>query len=116
MSETHTGTTATGLEHMQSALAEFQRAGAWFVGMTNPAFMHTMAEMNAELAAFVSERLREDLKTQAEILHCTDPVALREIQCRYLKTAFDQYCAEMGRLVRMNQAALDEWSGHSTES
>ena len=70
------------------------------------AWFDTMGEMGGEIASFVAERIQEDIKTQHEILHCTDPAELQEIQVRFLKTAFEQYSAETGKLVELGQEFL----------
>ncbi len=66
----------------------------------------TLGEMGGEIASFVAERIQEDIKTQHEILHCKDPAELQQIQVRFLKTAFEQYSAETGKLVEMSQDFL----------
>ncbi|MFD0978984.1 MULTISPECIES: phasin family protein [Tropicimonas] len=101
---------------MAELLSDWQRAGMGALAWMNPVWVRSMTEMGNEMMQFSSDRIREGIRFQGEILQCCDPVAFREIQGRYLKTAFEQYSAETGKLVRMNRAALDEVTGRSSGS
>lgn len=101
-------------EQAMSAAIDFQRAGAGLLAWTSPDWLRAVSDFRAEMADFMSERIRQDLATQVEVLQCRDLVELRALQCRYMKTAFEQYCDEMSKLVRMNRAMLDGWSGRSS--
>ncbi|PRY25399.1 phasin protein [Aliiruegeria haliotis] len=94
--------------------AHWQRIGVAAFGWPNPVWVQQMADMSAEVAQFISDRIREDLRTQSELLDCDNPVEMREIQGRFLKTAFDQYSAETGKLVRMNRCAIDALLGRNS--
>jgi hypothetical protein len=48
-------------------------------------------------------------------MQCHDPAEFSRIQGEFLKTAFDQYSAETGKLVQMNQAVLDSVMGRGTD-
>lgn len=96
--------------------SDWQDAASGAAGWPNSDWVNTLVEINAEIASFVSDRLREDMRMQAEVLNCTNPVELREIQGRFLKTAFEQYSAKTGDLVRLNQAALSSFMGRSSSA
>lgn len=102
---------SVALERMMDLTKDWQKFGLSAAVWTNPAMLERMVEMQAEWSRFLTDRLQENLAIQSEFLGCTDPVEFREIQGRYLKTAFDQYCAEMGKLVRMQQSAFDTLMG-----
>ncbi len=66
-------------------------------------WIESLGLLGSEVVSFVAERIKEDIRTQHEILHCTDPAALNEIHARFLRTAMDQYTAETGKLAEMCQ-------------
>ncbi len=103
-------------EQMVSLFEDWQKAGLGAWAMANPAWYAKVAEMNVEIARFISDRLKQDLDFQAQLLQCRDPAALRELQCQFMKEAFEQYSAETGKLFRMNGAALDAATGRGTDS
>jgi hypothetical protein len=57
--------------------------------------------MSAEVAQFVTERIKEDVKTQHEMLQCKKIGELQHIQVQFMQKAMDQYHAETGKLVEM---------------
>lgn len=99
---------------MMSIFEDWQKAGLGSWAWANPAWYEQALEVNSEIARFIVDRIRQDLEFQSELLQCRDPAAFREIQGRFLKEAFDQYSAETGKLVRLNQAALDAATGRKS--
>lgn len=91
-----------------SAVSDLQKAGPADVMAFYTALMEGVGDVGAEIAQFVSERMTEDIRTQQDILNCTNPTDLMHIQMRFLQTAFDQYAAETGKLVSIGNAALTE--------
>ena len=51
--------------------------------------------------SFITERIRQDVETQAEMLRCRTLDDVRDLQTRFFKTAVDQYAAEMSRLMKI---------------
>ena len=74
-----------------------QMGSAWF---------EAMGEMSSEVMTFIAERIREDVKTQHEMLHCKDLTELQHIQAKFLQKAMDQYKAETGKLMEMSREAM----------
>ncbi|SFC49601.1 phasin family protein [Tropicimonas isoalkanivorans] len=107
---------ATDAEWVKGMFEGWPLAGGGALAWMSPVWVSAMSDISAEVTQFVSERIRADIETQQEILQCRDPIELREIQGRYLKTAFDQYSAETGRLIRLNQEVLDQLTGRSDGS
>lgn len=85
-----------------SDLAALQAFG--FNNMTSfgTAWVEALGEMGSEVLSFVADRIKEDVKTQHEILHCDDMAKLQDIQARFVKKAVDQYSAETGKLIEMS--------------
>ncbi len=114
MTETNSAAQAA-TEQMMSLFGDWQKAGLGAWAWANPMWYEMVVEMNAEIARFISDRLKQDLEFQARVLQCRDPAALRELQCQFMKEAFEQYSSETGKLFKMNSAALDAVTGRGTD-
>ena len=66
------------------------------------AWVEALGEMGSEVVSFVADRIKEDVRTQHEILHCDDMAELQRIQARFMKKAIEQYTAETGKLLEMS--------------
>lgn len=100
--ETKTETPIPGLESMPE-LATLQAFGFNSMTAFGTAWVEAMSEMGAEVLSFVADRIKEDVKTQHQLLHCKDVTELQKIQARFMKDAIEQYTAETGKLVQMSQ-------------
>lgn len=104
MADRNTGTAGREHEHdFLDAVAEMQRAGLGSLNWMGLAWLEAMGDLGAEVASFIAERIREDAKTQHEILHCRDAAQLQHIQGKFVQTAIDQYTAETGRIVELEK-------------
>lgn len=89
------------------AVTQLQEAGMGnLLGMTT-AWMEALSDMGAEMVSFVAERIKEDVNTQHEILHCKNVEDLQHIQAKFMQKAMDQYHAETGKLVEMGTKAFN---------
>ena len=93
-----------------SAMYEFQETSLGPLRLFGEAMLTWSTEMGAEVTGFLSDRLREDARTQHEILHCRDPEALQAIQMRFMRKALEDYTAETGRIVELSQSLIDRIS------
>jgi hypothetical protein len=100
-----------GFDRAAEFWSHWQTAGFGAIAGSGPAYMVRLGEMNAEVVRFATESVGHNLRVGSEMMHCTDPVEFREVQGRYLKSAFESCCAEVGKLVRLNQDAIDEALG-----
>ncbi|MBD3677790.1 MAG: phasin family protein [Rhodobacteraceae bacterium] len=94
-----------------TAMSEFQKVGLWPMPAAFAAWCDCMGDMGGELAEFLARRIREDVKFQHSVLHCTNPVVLREMQAEFMQKAIDQYTAETGRIAEMNQEMMERLLG-----
>ena len=76
----------------------------WF----GTAWLDSATEVSRELADFLSRRIQEDVRTQHEILNCSDPAEMQGIQARFVKRAVEDYTAETGTLVKLNQDFMEK--------
>ncbi|MFK7837435.1 MAG: phasin family protein [Sulfitobacter sp.] len=90
-----------------NAMAHLQEAGMGNLMGMGTAWIEAVSAMTAEVAGFVAERIKEDVKTQHEILHCKNVSDLQHIQAQFMQKAIDQYQAETGRLVEMGTKAFN---------
>ena len=91
-----------------NAMTQLQDAGFGnMIGM-GTAWVEAFSDMSAEVVGFVADRIKEDVKTQHEILHCKDAAELRHIQAQFMQKAMDQYKAETGKLVAMGSKAFGQ--------
>lgn len=97
-----------------SRLGELQEAGLGNMMGLSTAWMEMLGDMGAEVMNFVADRIREDVKTQHEILHCKNVGELQHIQAQFLQKAIDQYRAETGKLVEMGTRAFAPRNGTET--
>lgn len=94
----------TSEDPMQSAaaaFAEWQKAGFGPMAWMGTDWMTGLGDISGEVMRFVADRIKEDVKTQHEILHAKDITQVQGIQTRFLRDAFDQYAAETGKLIEM---------------
>lgn len=89
-----------------NAFTQLQKAGLGNLMGMNTAWIEAVSDLSAEVAGFVAERIKEDVKTQHEILHCKSVTDLQHIQAQFLQKAIDQYQAETGKLVEMSTKAF----------
>jgi hypothetical protein len=85
---------AVATRTQQQAVASVERStGSVLTGLT---------EMQKEVAEFVSERIRQDLETQQELLRCRTLEDLREVQSRFFRITLEQYSAEATKLMQLS--------------
>jgi len=89
-----------------NALAQLQESGFGNMMGMSTAMMEAFSDMGAEVLSFVADRIKEDVKTQHEILHCKDVGDLQHIQAQFIQKAVDQYQEETGKLVEMSTRAF----------
>jgi len=89
-----------------NALTQLQDAGLGSMMGMGTAWVEAISDMSAEVAQFVAERIKEDVKTQHEILHCQNVADLQNIQAQFIQKAMDQYQAETGKLVEIGTSAF----------
>lgn len=89
-----------------AAISKLQEAGLGNMLGMSTAWVEAVGEMSAEVASFVADRIKEDVKTQHEILHCKNVADLQHIQAEFIQKAMDQYQAETGKLVEMGKKAF----------
>ena len=101
-SEDKTPTTEAAL----STITQLQEAGLGNMMGMGTAWIEAVSDMSAEVAQFIAERIKEDVKTQHEILHCSNVADLQHIQAEFIQKAMDQYQAETSKLVEMSTKAF----------
>ncbi|WP_299031301.1 phasin family protein [uncultured Sulfitobacter sp.] len=98
--------TTTAADAPFNAMTQLQEAGLGSMMGMGTAWVEAISDMSAEVASFVAERIKEDVKTQHEVLHCNNAADLQHIQAQFIQKAMDQYRAETGKLVEMGTKAF----------
>lgn len=106
MANKQTTQTETDDTSTLAAISKLQEAGLGNMLGMSTAWFEAMGEMSAEVASFIADRIKEDVKTQHEILHCKNVADLQHIQAEFIQKAIDQYQAETGKLVEMSKNAF----------
>lgn len=75
------------------------------------AWVEAMSDLGSDLASFVAERIREDVKTQHEILHCKSLAEMQAIQAAFMERAYVQYTVETGKLIEKGTSLFPQLIG-----
>ncbi|MEL6837794.1 MAG: phasin family protein [Pseudomonadota bacterium] len=83
-------------------MQQIEEAGLGPLRWMGTHWFETMADINSEVMSFVADRIREDVKTQHELLHCKSATELQQAQVAFLEKAYAQYTAETGKIIKMS--------------
>lgn len=108
-------TVAASAPEALNTLVHLQEAGLGNMMGMSTAWIEAISDMGAEVASFVAERIKEDVKTQHEILHCKNVGDLQKIQAEFVQSAISQYQAETGKLLKMGTEAFAVPTGNKTD-
>lgn len=95
--------------------ANLQEAGLGNMMGVSTVWAEAISDMGAEVASFVADRIKEDVKTQHEILQCKNVADLQHIQAEFIQKALDQYNAETGKLLEMGTQAITAAADQKTD-
>ena len=98
---THEATADTSAVPMTEAITTAQQETLLSFEAAGTAMLDGLTKAQSEISDFITQRIRQDVETQAEMLRCRTLDDVRELQTRFFKTAVDQYAAEMSRLMRI---------------
>lgn len=87
---------------------QLEEAGLGSLYWLGTTWAEAMADWNAEVVSFLSDRIKEDVKTQQALLHCKSPQDVQRVQLEFLEKAREQYTAETGKLLKIG---LDKLPG-----
>ncbi len=90
-----------------SFIAQMQEAGFGRAFGMSTAWLEACGDMSAEMMNFLSERIKEDFKTQHELMNCKNIKQVQEVQAKFVEKAIEQYQAESGKLVEIGTNALN---------
>jgi hypothetical protein len=87
----------TDTEHHDIVAAAF---GPW--GQVGAAWAEALSGLGAEAMRFLAARVQEDAGLQQQLLRASSLDEMRHLQAAFVQNAIDQYVAESGRMVAMN--------------
>jgi hypothetical protein len=91
-------------------VAQMQEAGFGRAFGMSTAWLEACGDMGTEMMTFLAERIKEDFKTQHELMNCKNIKQMQEVQARFVEKAIEQYQAETGKLVEIGTNALNPQS------
>ena len=71
----------------QEAVASAQQETLHNIGAAGAAMFEGLTNAQTEISDFITERIRQDVETQAEMLRCRTLDDVRDLQTRFFKTA-----------------------------
>ena len=95
--------------HPQSpneVIAHLQEAGFGNMMGMSSAWLDALGKMGTEVATFVADRVKEDVKTQQELMSCKTMEELQHVQAQFVQKAMQQYQEETGKLVEIGTRAF----------
>ncbi len=95
-------------EKVMQSVADIQTAGLGSLTWLGTKWVETMSDVGAEWLSFVADRVKEDVKTQHQLLHAQNMGEIQRIQAEFLKKAMDDYSAESGKIVEFCSNAMSE--------
>ena len=66
-----------------------------------------MGEARREMSAFISDRIRQDIEAQTELLGCRSVDEMRAVQMRFFRGVVDQYSAEAARMMKLGTEIMN---------
>lgn len=100
-SNMETSVSADTVDMAQAFMAQVEDAGLGPIRWMGTTWLEKITGINAELARFVADRIREDIKAQHDVLHCISTKDLQAAQFAFIETAYTHYMSETAKLVKM---------------
>ena len=89
------------------AVTELQKAGFGSLAWMGTTWLEQMSDLGSEWMSFVADRIKEDVKTQHQILHCRNIEEVQKVQAQFIQTAVEQYRDETGKMVEMTSTMME---------
>jgi hypothetical protein len=103
-------TADTSAVPMTEAIASAQQETLHNIGA---AMLEGLTKAQTEISDFITQRIRQDVETQSEMLRCRTLDDVRDLQTRFFKTALDQYAGEASRLMKIGTDMMERsLAGH----
>ena len=91
----------------QEAVASAQQETLHNIGAAGAAMLEGLTKAQTEISDFITQRIRQDVETQAEMLRCRTLDDVRDLQTRFFKTALDQYAGEASKLMKIGTDMME---------
>ncbi|MGJ8596183.1 phasin family protein [Sulfitobacter sp.] len=80
-----------------------QEASTSMMSSFGPDWVATMSTVGTEMLSFVSERIKQDIQTQQDLLKAKGLAEVQQIQAAFIKRTMDDYTTEMGKLMDLGK-------------
>ena len=117
MSKSTRTTAGTQLEPEKifQTLTDAQTAGLGSLSWLGTKWVETISDVGAEWLSFVADRVKEDVRTQHQLLHAKNLGEIQHIQAQFLQKAMDDYRDETGKIVEFCSQAMTEIQEHAAQ-
>ena len=92
---------------LTDAIAQAQLETLHYIEAAGAAMLEGLTKTQTEISDFITQRIRQDVETQAEMLRCRTLDDVRDLQTRFFKTAMDQYSGEASRLMKIGSGMME---------
>lgn len=103
-------------EKIFQTLTNAQTAGLGSLSWLGTKWVETMSDFGAEWLSFVAERVKQDVKTQHDLLHASNLGEVQHIQAQFLQRAMDDYRDETGKIVEFCSKAMTDIQEHAAKN
>ena len=102
-------------ESVMKTLTDAQSSGLGSLSWLGTKWIETMSDVGAEWLSFVADRVKEDVKTQHELMHAKNIGEVQHIQAQFLQKAMDDYHDETGKIVEFCSQAMSDIQEHASK-
>lgn len=91
--------TKVDVSPMTNLMDAIQEASTKIMPGFGPEWFETMNKVGTEMLTFMSNRIKQDIQTQQELLQAKGIAEIQKIQADFLKKTMEDYTAEMTKLM-----------------
>ncbi|MBP7241209.1 phasin family protein [Amaricoccus sp.] len=92
---------STAVDSMIDQVTVNQQQAIESLEAASATMFESVARVQRRIAEFVSDRIRQDMEAQQELLRCKSFDEVRDVQSRFFRTAVSQYSEEATRIFRL---------------
>jgi hypothetical protein len=96
---TTNGKTTATASPVNNMLEAMQDASTKMMPGVGPEWFETMSNVGNEMLAFMSERVKQDVQTQKDLLQAKGIAEIQQIQADFIKRTMNDYTTEMAKLM-----------------
>lgn len=95
--------TKDAMAPMTNLIEAMQEASTKMMPALGPEWTETMNSIGTEMLTFMSERIKQDLQTQQDLLQAKGIAEIQQIHADFIKKTMEDYTSEMTKLMGMGK-------------